>query len=311
MSSLPEESPSRISEADRETAVQRLKEAYAEEHISHEDMDERLGQVLTARTHGELASALVSLPENPDESTSSTDRRRRWGIRRRGVWRVPRFLKVESAFRQRAPGSVPGSHRTPGGRHRAATRYRRARITVPRDAIVEIEDLHTEWKDTRYKARRSSRGDGPKIRISGTWGSDGCGSDTRGAETPASPAPISTLVSRPSWLAGPIATMVNARDHGLPQPAADYVMSPYVDLTLSGTSMRTKHQLDPLLSPENLRPRIADYTAGQDAATGLISPRGRSTRPSRTTAVRASRRRATAQLTAVRTPMAPALGASI
>jgi monoterpene epsilon-lactone hydrolase len=49
-------------------------------------------------------------------------------------------------------------------------------------------------------------------------------------------------------------------------------MSPYVDLTLAGTTMRTKHEVDPLLSRENLHPRVTDYTAGQDAASGLISP---------------------------------------
>jgi monoterpene epsilon-lactone hydrolase len=69
-----------------------------------------------------------------------------------------------------------------------------------------------------------------------------------------------------------IATLVNARDHGLPLPAAAFVMSPYVDLTLAGTTMRTKHEVDPLLSRENLQPRVTDYTAGQDAASGLISP---------------------------------------
>jgi monoterpene epsilon-lactone hydrolase len=69
-----------------------------------------------------------------------------------------------------------------------------------------------------------------------------------------------------------IATLVNARDHGLPLPAAAFVMSPYADLTLSGTTMRTKHEVDPLLSQENLQPRVTDYTAGQDATSGLISP---------------------------------------
>ena len=69
-----------------------------------------------------------------------------------------------------------------------------------------------------------------------------------------------------------IATLVNARDHGLPLPAAAYVMSPYVDLTLAGTSMETRREVDPLLSRELLQPRITDYTAGQDAALGLISP---------------------------------------
>ena len=69
-----------------------------------------------------------------------------------------------------------------------------------------------------------------------------------------------------------IATMVNARDHGLPLPAAAYVMSPYVDLTLAGTTMETKRDGDPLLSRELLEPRVVDYTQGQDAAIGLISP---------------------------------------
>jgi epsilon-lactone hydrolase len=69
-----------------------------------------------------------------------------------------------------------------------------------------------------------------------------------------------------------IATLVNARDHGLAMPAAAFVMSPYVDLTLAGTTMETKRDLDPLLSRELLEPRVADYTQGQDAALGLISP---------------------------------------
>jgi epsilon-lactone hydrolase len=69
-----------------------------------------------------------------------------------------------------------------------------------------------------------------------------------------------------------VATMVNARDHGLALPAAAYLMSPYVDLTLAGTTMDTKAGIDPLLSRELLQPRVIDYTQGQDAALGLISP---------------------------------------
>src|SRR5689334_10441017 len=69
-----------------------------------------------------------------------------------------------------------------------------------------------------------------------------------------------------------IATLVNARDHGLPLPAAAFVMSPYADLTLAGETMDTKREADVLMSRENLQSRISDYTAGQDAALGLISP---------------------------------------
>ena len=69
-----------------------------------------------------------------------------------------------------------------------------------------------------------------------------------------------------------VATLVNARDHGLPLPAAAFVMSPYADLTLAGTTMDTKRAADPLLSRENLQARVTDYTAGHDPALGLISP---------------------------------------
>src|SRR6266567_2058217 len=69
-----------------------------------------------------------------------------------------------------------------------------------------------------------------------------------------------------------VATLVNARDHGLPLPAAAFVMSPYADLTLAGTTMDTKREADPLMSREALQARVADYTSGHDAALGLISP---------------------------------------
>jgi acetyl esterase/lipase len=69
-----------------------------------------------------------------------------------------------------------------------------------------------------------------------------------------------------------VATMVNARDHGLPMPAGAYVMSPYVDLTLAGTTMGSKRDVDPLFTRELLQARVDDYTAGADAGLGLISP---------------------------------------
>jgi epsilon-lactone hydrolase len=69
-----------------------------------------------------------------------------------------------------------------------------------------------------------------------------------------------------------VATLVNARDHGLTLPAAAFVMSPYADLTLSGATIDSKSEVDPLLSREALQARVPDYTAGHDAGLGLISP---------------------------------------
>jgi epsilon-lactone hydrolase len=69
-----------------------------------------------------------------------------------------------------------------------------------------------------------------------------------------------------------VATLINARDHGLPLPAAAFVMSPMTDLTLAGTTMETRRDADPLFTRELLQERVNDYTAGQDAALPLMSP---------------------------------------
>ncbi|MEV0226774.1 DUF1707 domain-containing protein [Streptomyces sp. NPDC050704] len=158
-----------ISEDDRDTAVQRLQAAYAEEHISHEELDERLHQVLTAKTRSELDSPLASLPEEKADTTS-TIAAAGGRIRRRGAWRVPRFLKVESAFGRVHLDLSRAVIEHPAVDIELQLGTGRAKITVPRDAIVDFEELHTGWKDTRYKTRRSSSPGGPRIRISGTMG---------------------------------------------------------------------------------------------------------------------------------------------
>ncbi|MFE7356238.1 DUF1707 domain-containing protein [Streptomyces sp. NPDC057543] len=155
-----------LSEDDRETAVQRLQEAYASERISHEEMDERLDQVLTANTHGELASAMASLPEGSPDATS-TIAAAGGRIQRRGVWRVPRILKVESAFGRVRLDLSRAVIEYPVVDIELLLGAGGAKITVPRDAIVDVEGLRTGWKDLRYKIRRRSRPGGPKIRISG------------------------------------------------------------------------------------------------------------------------------------------------
>ncbi|MFJ1969203.1 DUF1707 domain-containing protein [Streptomyces sp. NPDC087903] len=169
MTSLPEDPPSLINEDDRDTAVRRVQEAYAEGHISHDDLDERLHQVLTAKTRGELVSPLASLPEE-DLGTTSTIAAAGGRIRRRGAWRVPRILKVESAFGRVHLDLSRAVFEHPDVDIELQLGTGRAKITVPRDAIVDVEDLHTGWKDTLYKTRRRSGLGRPRIRISGTMG---------------------------------------------------------------------------------------------------------------------------------------------
>jgi acetyl esterase/lipase len=69
-----------------------------------------------------------------------------------------------------------------------------------------------------------------------------------------------------------VATLLALRDAGVPLPSCAYVMSPYVDLTLSGESLAEKQDADPLLTPDGLRARVPDYVGRADAADPLISP---------------------------------------
>ncbi|WP_436531890.1 alpha/beta hydrolase [Actinoplanes sp. HUAS TT8] len=50
-----------------------------------------------------------------------------------------------------------------------------------------------------------------------------------------------------------VAMLVAAREAGLPQPAATAVFSPWADLTLSGDSLRTRAEADPLFTVDSLR----------------------------------------------------------
>jgi acetyl esterase/lipase len=69
-----------------------------------------------------------------------------------------------------------------------------------------------------------------------------------------------------------IATLLAARDAGLPQPAAVAVLSPWVDLTLGGESIRTKEQLDPIFTAGQVRAYADLYLGDQDRSQPLASP---------------------------------------
>ncbi|MET1073228.1 MAG: alpha/beta hydrolase fold domain-containing protein, partial [Umezawaea sp.] len=69
-----------------------------------------------------------------------------------------------------------------------------------------------------------------------------------------------------------VATVVAAREAGLPLPASVTVFSPFVDLTFSGRSATGKASADPALTLEGLRIRAGEYLGNTDADSPLASP---------------------------------------
>jgi acetyl esterase/lipase len=69
-----------------------------------------------------------------------------------------------------------------------------------------------------------------------------------------------------------IALMISLRDAGLPLPAAGVCISPWTDLTCSGSSHISKADSDPLLNTDELRQMATLYLNGRDARDPLASP---------------------------------------
>lgn len=69
-----------------------------------------------------------------------------------------------------------------------------------------------------------------------------------------------------------VASMLMARDAGVPLPAAGACLSPWFDLTGEGGSLLTHADRDPLLDPEDLRRTAALYLGGADPRHPLASP---------------------------------------
>lgn len=69
-----------------------------------------------------------------------------------------------------------------------------------------------------------------------------------------------------------VATLLAARNEGLPMLAAASLISPWSDLTCSTGSYQTRADADPMITPEGIRELAATYLAGADARNPLASP---------------------------------------
>jgi acetyl esterase/lipase len=69
-----------------------------------------------------------------------------------------------------------------------------------------------------------------------------------------------------------VATLTAIGRAGLPRPASAVLMSPWADLAGTGGSIKTKADVDPVITAATLRVRAADYLDGADACDPAVSP---------------------------------------
>ncbi len=68
------------------------------------------------------------------------------------------------------------------------------------------------------------------------------------------------------------AALLALRDADMPMPSSAFVMSPWADLTLSGSTIVDRQDVHPLLTGEGLRWRVGDYVTGANPSDPYISP---------------------------------------
>lgn len=69
-----------------------------------------------------------------------------------------------------------------------------------------------------------------------------------------------------------VATMLAARDKGLPLPATGVCISPWSDLTCETETYRTRAAVDPMITQQGISGTAERYLAGTDPKTPLASP---------------------------------------
>jgi acetyl esterase/lipase len=69
-----------------------------------------------------------------------------------------------------------------------------------------------------------------------------------------------------------VATMLQLRHNGAPLPRAAVLLSPFLDISASGESMKTRAGRDPWFEPENVPVVVGHYCSKEDPRNPLLSP---------------------------------------
>ncbi|MFF1360809.1 DUF1707 domain-containing protein [Streptomyces sp. NPDC058297] len=160
---LPDRRELRASHEERDQVVERLTVAAGDGRLTADELDERLGVALTARTHGELAALLADLPDAgpawaagvaaatpKDMSRIVVDSA---SARRDGGWVVPRRLEIESRSGSVVLDFTQAVIAAPTLEIEVAVRSGSVTLLVPPDVVADVDDVAVRGGSVRHQAR--------------------------------------------------------------------------------------------------------------------------------------------------------------
>lgn len=140
----PEQPEPRISDADRERAVEQLQAALAEGRLELTEFDERVAGVLRSRTATELVPYLADLPGALTESTVPEHQELRTtmsSLKRTGRWLVPRKLSVQCNAASVKLDFTEAVIATPVIEVEVHSNAGSTMLVVPNDTSVNVDDV--------------------------------------------------------------------------------------------------------------------------------------------------------------------------
>lgn len=160
---VPEQGELRASHEDRDHVVERLRVAAGDGRLTAEELDERLGVALTARTYRELEGLLTDLPAAgpgwaggapvpapKDRSRITVDSA---STRREGTWEVPRQMEIEADSGSVVLDFTRAVIASPTLEIEASVRSGSVTLIVPPDVFVDIDEVAVSSGSVRHRAQ--------------------------------------------------------------------------------------------------------------------------------------------------------------
>ncbi|MFJ4874882.1 DUF1707 domain-containing protein [Streptomyces sp. NPDC088745] len=175
MTSEPGRRPLRASDADREEVVEQLREAAAEGRLDMEELDERLGLALTAKTVAELAPLVEDVIPAQDLPAGEplVIKGGVHGQSRVGAWKVPARIVAHGGM-----GGVTLDFTRTSVRHKvieveANGSVAPVTLVVPEGWGVDTDGVHPGVGGLWNKTKGEQRPGTPLVRVTGSGGMGG------------------------------------------------------------------------------------------------------------------------------------------
>lgn len=160
----------RVSDAEREKVAERIRAAAADGRLGLDELDDRLGSALAARTRGDLDAVVADLGDDGVAARPVPDaviRADGSSVQRVGRWDVPAKLTVQSSMSSVTLDFTEATFTAGGCRIDIAVSAGSLRLVVPEDVAVDV-DIEPRFSSVDVKVPERPAAPRAVVTVAGT-----------------------------------------------------------------------------------------------------------------------------------------------